>query len=270
MTLSDGAWLDEIYPIYAEIQSLKDELESSLTIEQVRNEYSKLIAEEDSKLDSLTVQKRKLEVEIRLPNTVRQNPIPIKPLPKQPDKKSLQKLPSTSTVTPTDKEKSERKKSGTEARDKLKKLVNRFYRFKLDASVLGQINRIADDVDRPLGEALALLDWSIFENYACTSAGDSSKLNLLNEWAKELQEYCSYLSGEVDLQKFRYRDYLGIWELWRNREKSPEHLQEWQTFIAETKQAKQDAIAKLKQEILELEAKIAQLKAARTQAGEVL
>ncbi|GAA6617734.1 hypothetical protein [Scytonema sp. NUACC26] len=268
MTLADGAWLDEIHPIYVKIQSLTHELESYLTIEQARDEYNKSIAEEDSQLATLAAQKSKLEAEVRILNTSRLKHKPIQPL--KLDKSDQSKLQQPVIITPKPKDKSSQKKPGTEARDKLKKLVNRFYRFKLDASVLGQINRIADDVDRPLGEALALLDWSIFENYARTSAGDPSKLDMLKEWAKELQEYCSYLSGEVDLQKFRYRDYLGIWELWRNREKSPEHLQEWQTFIAETKQAKQDAIAKLKQEILELEVKIAQIKAARTQGGEVL
>lgn len=266
MTLADRAWLDEIYPIYAEIQSLKHELESSLTIEQARNEYGKLIAEEDSELDSLTAQKRKLEQQERILDIPIPPKPPIKPPPKPPDKKDSQK----SLPTSTDKNKSSQKKPATEARDKLKKLVNRFYRFKLDASVLGQINRIADDVDRPLGEALALLDWSIFENYAHTSAGDTSKLYLLNEWGKELQEYRNYLFSVVDMQKGRYKGSEGIWERWCNREKSPEHLQEWQTFIAATKQAKQDAIAELKREILTLEANIAKIKAARIQEGEVL
>src|SRR5262249_35246372 len=45
-------------------------------------------------------------------------------------------------------------------RRQFKRIVNRWaYTWQLEPAVQGQINQIADDPDRPLGEALVLLDW---------------------------------------------------------------------------------------------------------------
>ena len=244
--------LDEIHAVYLEIEKLKQRLTDLQTVEQARAEYEKLVATEESKLTNLEQQKRKLEDDLRS-LTVRKQPLGRPRSVPKPTNLPPPKIPSSHEKSdePT------KKKPGTEAREKLKRLLNRYYRFQLDASVLGQINRIAEDVERPLGEALALLDWSIFEDYA----SDASHLEQLNQWGDELQEYRQYLSGEVDMLELRFRDYLGgIWERWRTRDQSPENLLAWQTFITETQLAKQAEAAKLEEDIRQIKEKIAQIR----------
>jgi hypothetical protein len=188
-------------------------------------------------------------------------------LPKEKNNNLPEKLQENGVKSFTKRDESTKKKLRAEARNKFKRFLSRHYQYKLETSVLGQINCIADDVDRPLGEALALLDWSIFEDYADrTDASDASGLEQLNELGKELQQYRKQLSGKVDMLGLSFRDWLGIWEKWRSREQSPEHSQSWETFIAETQRAKQAEATKLQDDISQLEEKIAQIKANRNQS----
>ncbi len=261
-------WLEEIYPVYTEIKVLKKRLEEIQTVELARAEYNKRIEEEETKLQSLEKQKRQLEVEQRILTTRRAGPGSNIRLRKEEKNKNLPQKPQVIGIkTSTNYDETTKKKLRAEARNKFKRFLSRHYQYKLETSVLGQINCIADDVDRPLGEALALLDWSIFEDYADrTDASDASGLEQLNELGKELQEYRKQLSGKVDMLELSFRDWLGIWEKWRSREESPEHSQAWETFIAETQWAKQAEAAKLQNDIFQLEEKIAQIKATRNQS----
>ena len=256
-------WLQEIYPVYTEIQALKQRLESLETVELARTEYNQLLAEEETKLKYLEEQKSNLEVEHRIlttPKTIS------KPNSKIPFKnKILEKILPITTSIKLDE--TNNKKLTLEARKKFKRFLSRYYQYKIEPKVLGQINCIADDVDSPFGEALALLDWSIFEDYARRNAGNTSGLEQLNQLGKELQEYRQQLSGKLDMIELRERDWLGIWQKWRSRQQSPENLQVWERFIAETRRVKQTEADKLKGDILHLEEKIAQIKATRNSSG---
>ncbi|MEH2093405.1 hypothetical protein [Nostoc sp.] len=259
-------WLEEIYLVYREIQVLKKRLEEIQTVELARAEYEKCIGEEETKLRSLKEQKLNLQVEQRLLTTDTSESKPNINLPKHKSNNLIRKKPESEIKVLAKCDETTKNKLRAKARNKFKRFLSRNYQYKLETSVLGQINCIADDVDRPLGEALALLDWSIFEDYANrTDASDTSGLEQLNELGNELQEYRKQLSGKVDMLELSFRDWLGIWEKWRSREQSPEQSQAWETFIAKTQRAKQDEAAKLQDDILQLEEKNAQIKAVRNQ-----
>lgn len=260
-------WLEEIYPVYTDIKVLKKRLEEIQTVELARAEYNKRIDEEETKLQSLENQKRQLGEEQRILTTRTVEQRRNTRLHKEKNKNLPQKPQGSGIKTSTNHDETTKNKLRAEARNKFKRFLSRHYQYKLETSVLGQINCIADDVDRPLGEALALLDWSIFEDYADrTDASDASGLEQLNELGKELQEYRKQLSGKVDMLELSFRDWLGIWEKWRSREESPEHSQAWETFIAETQRAKQAEATKLQNDIFQLEEKIAEIKATRNQS----
>jgi hypothetical protein len=150
--------------------------------------------------------------------------------------------------------------SGREAslaeRRRLKKMVNRWaFRWNLDATRLGQINRIADDAERPLGEALALLRW---EQYQTPIPGESGATHLdrLILWREALVEYRDQLAGEVDTLETRYRRWLGIHEQWKARG-TEEGQAAWDLFMSRTRQAMLEEIKRLDAEIKDLEAQLA-------------
>ncbi|MCP4589480.1 MAG: hypothetical protein GY842_01920 [bacterium] len=145
-------------------------------------------------------------------------------------------------------------------RRQLKKLVNRWAGpWGLEASVLGRINRIADDADRPLGEALVLLDWSVFEDGTRARESEEAHLKRLVEWGEALTEFRDHLAGEIDILETRFRHWLSIWERWRSRRQSPEHERQWDTFIAETRRTKRDEMDRAQGEIARLKSEVAEL-----------
>ena len=268
VTSAIQAWLEEICPVYREIQVFKKHLEEIQTVELARTEYEKCTGEEETKLRSLKEEKLKLQMEQRILTTDMPVAKPNINLLKRNKNDFTKKMTEKEIKVSIKRDETTKKKLRAEARNKFKRFLSRNYQYKLEPGVLGQINCIADDVDRPLGEALALLDWSIFEDYAArTDANDTSGLEQLNELGKELQEYRKQLSGKVDMLELSFRDWFGIWEKWRSREESPEQSQVWETFIAETQRAMQDEAVKLQDEILQLEEKIAQIKTTRNQTG---
>ncbi len=145
-------------------------------------------------------------------------------------------------------------------RRQLKKLANRWAEpWGLEASVLGRINRIADDADRPLGEALVLLDWSVFEDRTQARESEEAHLRRLVEWGEALAEFRDHLAGEIDILETRFRHWLSIWERWRSRLWSPEQESQWETFIAETRLTKRDEIGRAQSEITQLTREVGEL-----------
>src|SRR5581483_4380275 len=138
---------------------------------------TELPAEEEGKLEELRRRKQSLEeVRCKLQRIPDQDnfiiPQPIRPARQTPlrhpapEQKSEQQ---SDTVNKLDK---------VAERDQLIKFVNRWkYSWRLDSTVLGKINRIASDSDRPLGEALILLDWSVFADRTRTQ--ESLEMHLL-------------------------------------------------------------------------------------------
>ena len=264
MNLADEL-LEEIEPVYAEIQELKNQLIQLNHLEKARTEYEQLFTNEDNLLASLENKRRRLDIDFRSLTTLKREIKPIIPLPKsqklwQKNEQTIEFLPhDTNSNKPTD------KKIEVDIRENFKRQIQRFYGSKLGES-LGEINRIADDISRPLGEALALLDWNIFQDYAIKNANNTSKLEVLKEWGQELQEYSKQLSYDVKMQQDRFHPYLNICELWQKRQESTESKQNWEMFIEKTRQAKQTQIDIKEEEIRQLEEKIAQIKTVNSQS----
>jgi hypothetical protein len=249
--------LDEIRPIYDAIQQMRAEWQALQGVEQANAEYASLVAEEDKILETLEQRKQGLEAEKRkltlLRETVQER---LRPRPSPaPRQFPIRPPQSHSLALHTNRE------VGLAARSQLKKMVNRWaYSWQLKPAIQSQINRIADDLDRPLGEALVLLDWSVYEDRKRTRENEAAHLARLIEWDQALVEYRDQLAGEIDTLKTRFRRVLSIWELWRARE-SAEGQRRWDIHITEARQAKQTEIARLKADITRLETELADLKA---------
>jgi hypothetical protein len=156
-------------------------------------------------------------------------------------------------VPPPPPDRAARLAAARRARRSLRTTVNRFrYVWKLAPALLGRINAIADDADRPLGEALALLPWEAF--LAAPSEPDAAHAARLGEWAEALEEYRDRLSGEVEALEAQSQGWAGIWQLWRQREGAG--AARWETFLAERRRALREEAERLRHAADALEARL--------------
>jgi hypothetical protein len=126
----------------------------------------------------------------------------------------------------------------------------------LSVEALAEVNRIADDAGRPLGEAVALLDWSAYSRRAPWE-GEDTHLARLAEWGVALADYRDRLADEVGLLEARFRGLLGIWELWRWREDEPDGRAAWTNFVEGRRRALRDEADRLRHDVAALEAHLA-------------
>jgi hypothetical protein len=257
------ARLNEGRPIYDAIQQMHAEWLELQSVDQANTEYARLMNEEDKALEFLTQRKQSLEADKRkltLPyETIQERPVP---RPVSGHDRSPSHLPKFRSLAPRP-----NREAILATRSQLKKMVNRWaYSWRLEPAVQSQINCIADDPNRPLGEALILLDWSVYENRALTHENETSHLARLIEWGQALLEYRDQLAAEIDTLKTRFRRVLPIWELWRKRE-TVEGRQAWEGHIAEARRIKQGEIARLKDRIADLETELVGLRARTNNGG---
>jgi hypothetical protein len=140
-----------------------------------------------------------------------------------------------------------------EARYRLGLLVNQFqYAWNLGDALVGRVNQVVADPDRPLGEALALLPWTAFEEPA--DDDEAGHLARLTGWGEALAEYRRRLDADNDMLETRYRGWLGIWELWRGRE--GDGGKAWDTFLAQKKRALGEEAGRLREAVAGLEARL--------------
>jgi hypothetical protein len=138
----------------------------------------------------------------------------------------------------------------------LKKLVNRWqHAWGLAAALVGQVNRIADDADRPLGQALLLLPWGAYEARVPGETAEAQRARL-TEWRDALCEYHGRLAAEIDICETRFHRYLGIWELWLQRHQGAEGQARWAAFLAGKRRANAGEIARLENEVAALAAQL--------------
>jgi hypothetical protein len=142
-----------------------------------------------------------------------------------------------------------------------KRVIRYASRWNLDPADVEKINSIADDLDRPLGEALALLDWSLYSSPWLTSETAEAHLERLQEWDTELTIYRDRLQTEIDIERATHSSALPIWERWLERDKGPEGCKAWEDFIKDSRQALLDKQAKTKESIAKLQAWIAECQA---------
>jgi hypothetical protein len=145
----------------------------------------------------------------------------------------------------------------------LQKLIGKYGRlWQLSGEVRGSINRIAEDPARPLGEALALLDWTTFANQIAHRESEVEHLARLEGWGQSLIEYRNWLYGEMDMLRTKYRWVLPIIAAWIERQ-NDDGRQRWDQLISETLAAKQKEMTTLKDDINKLKSDIADLEARR-------
>jgi len=247
--------LDSLHLIYENIWQKRHRLEDLQTVEDAQAEYEALTAKEEGRLADFKRRKHVLEEEKRnltIPEFDAEIVLfPIKASGRR--QPVRQKVQASKKAGGSDK---------IEARHYLKKFVNRWaYSWHLDATVLGHVNRIADDVKCPLGEALILLGWEIFEDRTRTHESPENHLRRIIEWGNALSEYEEILTSQIDTLEARFQSWLPIWERWRAREQSKQAIADWNTFILASCNAKQEQIASLEREISHLSEEISQLKA---------
>jgi hypothetical protein len=134
----------------------------------------------------------------------------------------------------------------------LKKLVSRWqFAWSLTPEVVAQVNSIADDAGRPLGEALALLEWRLYESRIPGESPENHAARI-HEWRDVLATYLEHLRAEIATTETRYRNVLAIWERWSNAQAGEDGRAEWDRFIEATRAQKAFEIGALSAEVAAL------------------
>ncbi len=256
--------LAKIRLIWDEIHHLRKRSEILQSVEQACCEYQQAIASEEHQITALKQEKnylleekrRLIQAQNEFDDSFIRPSWPLKPIINPHSTPSL-----SSDFQPN-------QESAMAARNRLKKLANRWAKhWALDNVVLGLVNRIADDRERPMGEALILLNWNVFAQSTPTERTQEAHLIRLVEWEEALIDYQHHLSGEIDTIETRFRGWLAIWEQWRVRDQSSENYQRWETLLKQTKQAKLKEIAVLTGELDQLKQEIDELDTMPGQRG---
>ncbi len=245
-----GVRLAEFFPVYEEIGGHLAQLAILQEAEVAHDEFSRQTSKLEEEIRTLTEKHRQLDApkqKVQMADAgVRTFRSVVKPGGADRDRFRPKEIlrPSIETQQPLQ-----------TARTDLKKLVGRWGRYwKLTIETQGRINRIADDPARPLGEALALLEWTTFKNRIGSTEDDEAHLARIVSWGAALVEYRDRLLGEIDMLKTKYRLVLPILEIWLKR--TTDGGQElWDRQIAETNSAKEKEVERLKLEIARLSVK---------------
>lgn len=256
--------LDEIRTTLKDIDTMKKHLQELQGVDRARAEYESHIVDLTTELKDLEkkigeLSKHMLSDPIIQPVVISPHIRPTVIHPPSWTGKSRQKIAHSQRLP-------NRETDRGALRRELKKLVGRrYYDWGLGIDKLKQINCIADDVKRPLGEALVLLDWKLFEGLVHPGESGQKHLERLVQWGEALTEYRDKLAGEIDTQETRWSRLMGIWKQWRPLNEARQALSkaqqsldkaksDWEAFIDKTRKTKQDEIAKLEQKIVDLEA----------------
>ena len=244
------ARLADSLPVYEEIGELLVQLERLQEAEVAQDEYIRQTSKLEEEIRTLTEKQRQLEApkqKVQMADVAVRTFRPVI----RPAGTDRNRFPSKDVARPT----IETQQPLQTVRTDLKKLVGRWGRYwKLTVETQGRINRIADDPARPLGEALALLEWTTFKNRIGSTEDDEAHLTRIASWGAALVEYRDRLLGEIDMLKTKYRLVLPILEIWLKR--TTDGGQEvWDRQIAETNSAKEKEVERLKLEIARLSVK---------------
>lgn len=255
------ACLQKVRGLLDGIGRLHSELHALQTIEAAQAEYASLLNDSTSVLSALERHKALLEEQLRAmeadgamddegpplamaAGAVRQ------PSDWRPKSRNVPRRPAAPDH-----------EAAMECRRRLKKLVNRWaYAWRLTGEVVGELNQIADDADRPLGEALVLLDWRIYAERVGPHESGDLHLERLREWQQALEEFRERLASQFDMLETRFRGWRGIGELWSQRERSQEDRVRWTNFIAEQRRLAAEKAAQLQQTTAVLESRLRALR----------
>ena len=242
-----GARLADFFTVYEEIHRLLAELSTLQEAELAQAEYIRQTSKLDDEIRTLTEKQKQLEAPKQKMQIADADVRPFRSFARPPAT-VRDRFPPKETPRPT----LEIQQPLQSARTDLKKIVGRWGRYwKLTIETQGRINRIADDPARPLGEALALLEWTTYKNRIGSTEDDEAHLSRIVTWGAALVEYRERLLGEIDMLKTKYRLVLPILEIWLKRT-SDGGQESWDQQISETNNAKEKEVERLKLEIARL------------------
>jgi hypothetical protein len=235
--------LAEARPVYDELARLQARVAALRTVEDARLAYDALLHDDTRAIadvrrdrDTLALEQRRRRLTIA----------PVAPPPPRPKPRPLAATPGDTAPTEPP------PRLQTPDRRKLKKLVSRWqFAWALDPGIIAQVNSIADDTDRPLGEALALLEWRLYETPIPGESTDGHAARV-REWREILAAYAEHLRADIDTTETQYRSLLAIWERWSNARASDDGRAEWNRFIDATRAQKRSELATLTAEVTTL------------------
>jgi hypothetical protein len=238
--------LADARPVYDELARLQTRVAALRTVDDARIAYDALLEPETRAIaelrrdrDELIVEERRRRLTLTPSNVV--TPPPPRP---QPRSTSLNHTDVAAAEPPP--------RLRTADRQKLKKLVSRWQlRWSLDPAVIAQVNSIADDANRPLGEALALLEWHVYETPTPGESTDNHAARI-REWRDVLAAYGEHLRATIDTTETRYRNVLAIWERWSIAQATDDGRADWDRFIEATRAQKRIEITALTTEVATL------------------
>ncbi len=237
--------LAAIRPVYDEVQQLRGRRDALQTVVQARDAYIAFFVRETEELKKLERKKQALYARSRrdrLRSGRASGPQPPVSQPTSPPPRGIKTVKLA-----------RRRDKTLAARRHLKIFVTRWrHVLRLGDEIVGRINSIADDLERPWGEALMLLEWRVFEDDTPFGGDSERHLVRLEEWRAAFADYRRRLKGEIDTLEIRFRGFLGIWRLWKDRG-SPEGKAVWEDAIARERKRKRDDIARLESEVKDLE-----------------
>lgn len=149
-----------------------------------------------------------------------------------------------------------------EDRVQLKGMIGRFVRYRLDQlnpDILPEFNRLLNQSDCPVGQALAMLDWSIaYAQPLHDRETDDEWVVRLDRWGILLQEYLEGLFSDLEIQSREFNDMLPLLEYWRKRATDP---QVWERIITDSRLALQELSTQLDRDADDAQKRLAELTA---------
>jgi hypothetical protein len=242
--------LADFRPIYDEIGTLRRELAKLQQAELAQAEYIQQTSQLDEEIQRLITKQKEMDAPQQ--RALMQD-AGVQPF--RASSKTHGSNPNRFTRKETPPLNPFRQQPIQQARKELKKLIMRWgFIWKLTGDTRGHINRIADDPSRPLGEALALLDWTTFQNRVGSEETDEAHLARVTSWGAALTEYRERLVDDIDMLKTRYRMVMPILDAWIERD-TASGRESWDKQMAETNAAKEKEAERLRNEIARLSAR---------------
>jgi hypothetical protein len=233
--------LSDARAVYDDLLVMRDRASALRTVEEANATYRSLLAAEDREVEALQRECDAIALDHRLGPSARESAAPLVwPAPtvvRQPE------------VAPLASPEPPRFRPPSSDRRSIKRLVSRYqFHWQLDQSVVAQINTIVDNSERPLGEALSLLDWRVFEQ-AAPGESPADHERRITAWGGALDEYREWLTDEISSTETRYKSVLGIWERWTAAQSGTSGAQQWDEFIEASRAARRKKIQGLRAEI---------------------
>ncbi|MDA0165329.1 hypothetical protein OM076_33985 [Solirubrobacter ginsenosidimutans] len=233
----------DVRRVHAAVRALRDRLDELDTVEIAVAEYDAALA--DIEYRRVALQERRQELRTRL--SAERLPRAGAGGPRPRGRRGRDGIGKPAPVA-----RQNRRPTGDAAirRRRTKTLINRFaHAWEIDDERLAEINRLADDRSRPLGEMLALLDWDAIDRPLPGGESESAHTRRVSEWREALEEAQGRLSSDVRSRERQFHKVLALWERWRARDG-------WQEFLTDARTAKHDEVDELNREIASLEQRL--------------